>query len=97
LGLFFIYMASFYKRFYNPNYFIYLLFVFLGGLVPLFWVQQYFSFGLIVPKKYIQCSLGSSVCKISSVLGPTVAGFLSIGWCSWVYVHRFGMFLFLLL
>jgi hypothetical protein len=43
----FIYMASFYKRFYYPNYFIFhLLFVFLGGLVRAFLGPTIFSFGL---------------------------------------------------
>jgi hypothetical protein len=55
LGLFFIYMASFYKRFYYPNYFIYLLFVFLGGLVRAFLGPTIFFQALLFLKNISKC------------------------------------------
>ena len=84
-GLVFIYVATVYKRFFYPNYFIlHLLFRVSRWIGPCFsWPgPTIFSLlALIVPKKLYPnaATWSSSVWQISSVLGPAVAGF-SINW-----------------
>jgi hypothetical protein len=66
--------------------------VFLG-LVRFSWPTIFSLLALIVPKKYIQMlPLGVVQFGKSVPFRPAVAGFL-MDWCSWVHVHRFGMFL----